>query len=147
LLLVIVFASWVNISNFQNVRKESLRRAALEKAAGMLDFVSRVDVNPSPVRHGVPSEGFYRVYFDGGAGTGTYELEAAGSIPLAMFREKDPIGYTLEVKERSPPDDFAKAGWPANRSWAEIGLYDQHGVRSGPQNRPFCRLAVYLMEE
>ena len=41
-LLVIVFVGWVRMNNIQAVNKESLRYAAIEKAAGMLDAVASV---------------------------------------------------------------------------------------------------------
>jgi hypothetical protein len=132
LLLIIVFSAWVNISNFQAVRKESLRRAALEEAAGMLDFVSREKLTP----------GYHRVYFDEVGQVYEHEKTSGGGVPNpcihAMFEESDPIGYILRVEKRTV------GGWPANEEWAEIQLYDQHGVAD--PGRPFSRLAVYMMD-
>ncbi len=140
LIVIIVFAAWVRISNFQAIRTESLRRAAIEKATGYLDFMAD---GPSIV-------GAYSLAWD--TNDSSYDLSGPSDpsdpsyrIP-ALFEESDPIGYVLRVVENWPlranwPGDH---GWSPNAKWAVIQLYDEHGVSTNAAGRPFSTMSVFM---
>lgn len=122
LLIVIIFTAWFRIGNFQTIRKESLRRVALEKAAGYLDIMAGCSSN----------SGAYRIVFE----ANDYEVQEASGLVQPMGSPLDPVGYVLRVEERA-----ATNGWPASR-WATIRLYDEHGI--SPTNTSFSQLSVYM---
>ncbi|NCC58868.1 MAG: prepilin-type N-terminal cleavage/methylation domain-containing protein, partial [Synergistales bacterium] len=99
LLIVIIFTAWFRIGNFQTIRKESLRRVALEKAAGYLDIMAGCSSN----------SGAYRIVFNN-----AYEVQEASGLVQPMGSPLDPVGYVLRVEERA-----ATNGWPAS-TWATI---------------------------
>jgi type II secretory pathway pseudopilin PulG len=125
LLMIIIFIGWLSISNFQAIRKESLRRLALETASGYLDGM----VTNTPV-----SGEYYSInptnYLPTALGTG------AGTV-LPLFADSDPVGYTLQVI----PNYQTNGGWSASAYWAVINLYDKHGV--APTNA-FSTMSVFM---
>jgi hypothetical protein len=124
LLIVIVFISWLRICNFQAIRKESLRLAGIEKAAGYLDFMAEQTEGP----------GYYRIDFTNQA----YQAGSTDSTVKPLFDATDLIGYTLWVESR-----VASGGWP-NANWAVISLYDEHGVATNDAGRPFSTMSVFM---
>ena len=140
LVLVIAFVGWLRISNFQAIRKESLRRAAIEKAAGFLDIMAK---------SGSPAN-FYRIDFT----NGDYLVQASptNGYIFPVFEEVNypantPIGYVLEVKWRA-----ATNGWPNGR-WAVVSLYDRHGITTneltyGANSNPilpFSSMSIFMV--
>jgi prepilin-type N-terminal cleavage/methylation domain-containing protein len=137
-IIVIVFISWLRISNFQAIRKESLRRAAIEKAAGYLDYM--VD------QGGTTAGKAYTISFSGtySVGPPSDPSDASYRIP-PLFEESDPIGYVLRVVQDWPH----QANWPVghgwpNSRWAVIQLYDEHGVSVSDAGRPFSTMSVFM---
>jgi prepilin-type N-terminal cleavage/methylation domain-containing protein len=128
-IIVIVFISWLRISNFQAIRKESLRRAAIEKAAGYLDYM--VD------QGGTTAGEAYTISFSGtySVGPPSDPSDASYRIP-PLFEESDPIGYVLRVVQ-----DY-QVNWPGR--WAVIQLYDEHGVSVSDAGRPFSTMSVFM---
>ena len=118
-LLVIVFVGWVRMNNIQAVNKESLRYAAIEKAAGMLDAVASVK-NAKTLRPGA----YLQIEEDGsftqiGRRTGTVPLEKI--LPIAS--ESVTIGYQCHV-EQGLVDD---ANWGTSTRWIVCDLFDEYG--------------------
>jgi len=130
--MVIIFIGWLRIANFQAVRKESLRRAAIEKAAGYLDFIFDV---PSLL----PNQ-YYRVSWTNGQYEATH-LTSGKELVQPLFEEFEAMGYTLQILE-----DY-QTGWspsPGLNRWAVIRLYDQHDVLMDNAGRPFSTMSIFL---
>lgn len=136
LLIVIIFIGWLQIANFQAIRKESLRRLALEKAAGYLDVMT----------DSRPGEGQYEIKFTNDA----YQVTTASSaLPLPLFTNANEVssspGYVLRVMDTPDITNILPhQGWPSGGRWALIELYDQHSVPTNEAGRVFSRLSVYL---
>ena len=139
LLIMIVFVAWMRVSNFQAIRKESFRRAAIEKAAGYLDVMA-----PSG-----KASGFYKIVYSGG--NYLVQTNPASGYLLPIFGEADypsscPVGYVLWVESRP-----ATNGWPSGR-WAVVSLYDKYGMTTNEITyggasslvRPFSSLSVFM---
>lgn len=132
LVLVIIFIGWLRICNFQAIRKESLRRTAIEKGEGYLDFVAMRNLAPTS----------YSIGFSGGA----YTADTTNSTIQPLFAtnstidEVYPLGYIMEVK-RCPETN----GWPSGK-WAVISLYDQHGVTTNDSavDPPFSKMSIFM---
>jgi hypothetical protein len=126
IVLVIVFVGWLRLCNFQAIRKESLRREAIEKAEGYLDFIAK---------SGAGQGAFYRIEF-----TDEYEFETADDTIQPLFGEYNPVGYLLEVERRTQGD-----GWPG-ANWAVLRLYDQHSVStiSESVDAPFSKMSIFM---
>lgn len=124
LLSVIVFTGWIRISNFQAIRKEALRRVALENAAGYLDFMAATSATVNT----------YSVEFN----TNSF---AYGATPTSevqpMFSDKHPIGYWVRVFQQTNA-----ASWTGR--WAVVELYDRHHFVPTTNDRPFSALSIFL---
>jgi prepilin-type N-terminal cleavage/methylation domain-containing protein len=136
LLIVIIFLGWLQIANFQAIRKESLRRLALEKAAGYLDVMSQLR----------PGAGQYRINFDGDTYMAVVEQSA---LPLPLFTNANESssspGYVLRVMPTSQITSILPhQDWPPAGRWALIELYDQHSLPTNESGRVFSRLSVFL---
>ncbi|MDD5706169.1 MAG: type II secretion system protein [Kiritimatiellae bacterium] len=149
LILVIVFIGWLNICNFQAIRKESLRRLAVEKAAGYLDIMASSG----------KSVDFWEISFDGGQykivkKNNNAQEDGTPVWPRPMFDSSEPIGYVLEVINNYPgqPHGSASGQWPNGSSWAVIRLYDQHGtglknpdfVETTTGEKPFSTMSIFM---
>ncbi len=132
LLAVIIFVGWLKIANFQAIRKESLRRVAIEKAAGYLDIMARA-----------------------GQGDGTYRIEWSTNLleyvlsPVAadvqpMFDGDGLVGYVLRVTSQTNNIPAHSGKWNTNKVWAVIDLYDKNGVSTSEAGRPFSTMSVFM---
>lgn len=132
MIIVIIFIAWLRIANFQAVRKESLRRLAIEKAAGYLDVMAELR----------PGEGTYQIVFDP---TNSYTTTSAQNEVVPLFEDQPGSpGYVLRVMPTDEITDIlAHDGWPDGR-WAIIQLYDEHGVPTNEAGRVFSTMSVYL---
>jgi prepilin-type N-terminal cleavage/methylation domain-containing protein len=131
-ILIIVFISWLKICNFQAVRKESMRRLAIEKASGYLDYM----IEPAD-----SSVGAYTVIFTNGAYRN--QSVAAPEMVYPIFdHEQCSIGYHLEITS-SITNHLAHRKWPS-ANWALIKLYDRHGVTTNEAGRPFSVMSVFV---
>jgi type II secretory pathway pseudopilin PulG len=148
LLLVIIFIGWLNICNFQAIRKESLRRLAVEKAAGYLDIMASSGKTVD----------FYEISFDGSQ----YHIDKKnnnaqeGGTPIwprPMFDPVEPIGYVLEVINNYTNQPHGEPpGWPNGSRWAVIRLYDQHGtglknpdyIETNTGEKPFSTMSIFM---
>ena len=116
LLLFIVFCSWAAMNNIQAVRKESLRYAAVEKAAGMLDaMVEKQSFEGGKLFRGacykVTEEGkFQRTVMDGKPGSETL-------YPLWPDDPSAPIYYKIVLTNVS-----GTSAW-TNGTWGVVSLY------------------------
>ncbi len=137
LVAVIIFISWLRIANFQAVRKESLRRLAIEKAAGYLDIMAREDRPPSASR-------CYEITWDPASLTYRVESKSAGHDVQPLFDAGTPIGYVLRVSNRISDLPRHEGDWLTNKYWAVIDLYDRHGVSTNDVGRPFSTMSVYV---
>lgn len=147
MLLTIVFVGWLTICNFQPIRKEALRRLAVEQAAGYLDFLAASGAS-------VKSGYFYRVSFE--HGVYSYDSstpDTSGCWPWPMFDSKDSIGYTIDVVK---PHD---TGFPGHTgawveegghsfNWAVIRLYDRHScglaLLAAREEKPFSTMSILM---
>lgn len=131
LLFTIIFIGWLTISNFQAIRRESLRRLAIETASGYLDVMAKVTG---------PSIGFYTL-------NPTNLVVSSTSPPPTvepLFGSSEPIGYTLEVVQTSSlPPDIQHEGWP-DTHWAVIRLYDRHSVPTNEAGRAFNTMSIFM---
>jgi hypothetical protein len=144
ILLIIIFIGWLQIANFQAIRKESLRRLALEKAAGYLDVMSELR----------PGAGQYRIDFR----DNTYNMAEVEpfALPLPLFtnasESSSSPGYVLRVvrnQDISDETEIAHLGWTNNIErvfggelqtyWAIIELYNE----THQLDRPFSRMSVF----
>ncbi len=126
-ILVIIFTGWLRIANFQAIRKESLRRAAIEKAAGYLD-----------VMVGSPSLSDKRYYRINWTNSNFKVDEAEDEHVYELFNNDLLIGYTLQVLLNYQED------WPAGSKWAVIKLYDRNGIPETEAGRPFSTMSVLI---
>ncbi len=151
-IIVIIFIAWLRIANFQAVRKESLRRLAIEKAAGYLDVMT-------VERPG--SLGQYRIAFtndayvadaldpaEAGITQHLFEVEVVETINGNTVTNRVPKlgspGYVLRVMTTAAITDIlAHDDWPPG-NWALIQLYDEHGVTTNDAGRVFSTMSVFL---
>lgn len=148
LVIVIIFISWLRISNFQAIRKESLRREAIECAAGYLDFMSLKGYLASS-----GSRKFYRISFNDVTKvySATEVTDNTTPMPYPLFGEDEPIGYVLDLVRNTGQYALGHSGaWPANGSWAVIRLYDRHSHAGGKdglaalEDQPFSTMSVLV---
>ena len=124
MLLAIIFVGWLTICNFQPIRKEALRRLAIEQAAGYLDFLAASDAGVNPGH-------LYRVSFEHGVYSYDSLPKTSECWPWPMFYSKDPIGYTIDVVKPTHEGFPGHTGdWATSAghafNWAVIRLYDRH---------------------
>ena len=127
LLLTIVFAGWVRMNNIQAVNKESLRYAAVEKAAGMLDAVAtqkREDIKKDrKFREGC----YLQIMADG---TIVQDGRRKGDVPieriLPLWGDDVAIGYQCHVETGLVGDDAASK-WGNGSRWIVLDLFNTHG--------------------
>ena len=125
-ILAFVFCGWLNLANIQPVSKESMRYAALEEAAGILDAASLLTS---------PSEGLY-----GDSGTnGLERIAAATDKRICAFRStgESAPGYRLTI-ERKEPGGTASAGL-----WATMRLYDAP-FGDATTDKPFSEFTLFI---
>ncbi len=137
LLGIIVFVGWVKICNFQAIRKESLRREALERAAGMLDYMTTT--NPPPAG-AVPFTKYYTFTFTNNSYVIVEIVTNGMPIPQPMMTETNPIGYRLSCFRDANWNTIGN--WPLNSRWAKIELFDRHSAVD--PGRSFSTLSVLL---
>lgn len=125
LLSVIVFTSWIRISNFQAIRQEALRRLAVEKAAGYLDFMASTNWNMT-TNYGIA----YNV------ASNSYQAAQTNRV-LPMFSENDPIGYWVRVYRQTNA-----ASWTGR--WAAVELFDRCDFVPSTYDRPFFAMSIFL---
>lgn len=126
LLIVIIFSAWFKISNFQAIRKESLRREAVERAAGYLDVMTRGSYMP----------GYYRV---DPVTAGVLSVGSGDEIQ-ALFDSAGPVGYVLQVHNFHAG---LGSNWPPSSVWATVQLFNQHGI-SANTVRPYYELSLCI---
>ena len=127
LLLAVVFCGWLAMNNIQPVAKESLRYAAIEEAAGLLDALSAADL-PMP-----------GVYEDNGT-NGLSLVTNAGVDDVFPFDNASPlsIGYRLEVADASDAQAYGLAG-----RWARIRLFDNAEALAS-SDQAFAEFRLFL---
>ncbi len=131
LLLAIVFCCWAAMNNIQGVRRESLRYAAVEKAAGILDLAAGMELKTQ-------SQGprFYELNESKG------ELEdqngKEGDDAVRALWSGQTIGYRLWAENRGWGGG-ARYAW-TNGTWAVICLYDTLSDADG--QKPFAELRI-----
>lgn len=132
LLLAIVFAGWVRMNNIQAVNKESLRYAAIEKAAGMLEAIEADDIPGKRSKQ----NGMYLRIGDDGAVSQVKESPETAVMPL--LGEEVPIGYQIRVAQGV----VEGSRWGDESLWLVCDLFDFYGERqAGAQ--PFTSLHVF----
>lgn len=144
LVLAIIFIGWLQICNFQAVRKEALRRLAVEKAAGYLDYMagSGATVN---MGH------FFRVDFQNDSYSHPHTGKNDNCWPWPMFDANEPIGYTIDILKP------AHIGFPGHtgdwaegpsHNWAVLRLYDRHSCGMAKIDelgeKPFKTMSILL---
>lgn len=139
LISLIVFSCWIRICNIQGVRKESLRREAVERAAGILDMCDKDK------------------FSDYDEFSGTYKVSAPFKFeaplkqlendddkntiwPLFQDAARNPIGYRLVVASLG---DGSGNGWD-DGTWAFLDLYNIHSVRKNMAGKPFCSFRMLV---
>jgi prepilin-type N-terminal cleavage/methylation domain-containing protein len=137
LLIVIIFVAWLRIANFQAIRKESLRRVAIEKAMGYLDYIAG---DSQLVTAG--TAGYCRVR-DGAVYSKEWYPGLNDPYVEPLFRADESIGYLLTVATRVQAG-LEHENWPDNGYWAVIALYDKHGVHASEAGRVFFKLSSYM---
>lgn len=132
LLIFIVFAGWMRMNNIQAVNKESLRYAAVEKAAGMLDAIDAEKVQ----EQGLDLEGTYlRVKPDGSL----EESDESTVLPLWQNSDKDGYGYQCHVLNDYASTETSQWG---NSVWIVVDLFD-NGIGFLDNRKPFTSLRIY----
>lgn len=137
-LLVIVFTGWVRMNNIQAVNKESLRYAAIEKAAGMLEAVDYAKLS----QEGMDVAGTVLTIDE--AGDVHYISGESDGHPFGrvfpLFADHVQIGYQCHVKENMVGDSvWSKWG---NSAWVQMDLFDRVGdVRN--EVDPFASIAIF----
>ena len=128
ILLAILFTGWVRINNVQALRKESLRYAAVEKAAGIMDAIDAEDVQPYASKVTQKSVEF-QILPDGSIESAS--LWKNGSrIIRPFFNEDFPIGYQChtEIVEDSNPAELGNQDVRFGKTiWLVVDLFDVHG--------------------
>ena len=136
LLLMIAFLGWMRMNNIQAVRKESLRYAAVEKAAGLLDAM----MSQEKVEGLTKSEKYNYQWTEGGL------VKIKPNVIAPLWRDgegatDDVPGYRIVLEDRSGASSSRSTFW--NRGvWARMELFDS--CRSGGNNPPFACLRVFL---
>ena len=105
LIFCCVCASWPTIFQVQSANRESYRREAVERLAGMMDVVSRQDGLLQNFKYG------RSLHFEGGM---LISEQGNGKVVRNMFDERDStIGYRLRIKRFS---EVKQLGWVAPES-------------------------------
>ena len=136
LLLAIVFIGWVRMNNIQAVNRESLRYAAIEKAAGMLDAIEAKKQM---------KDGMYLRINDNGSVSPLSGPSAANTVH-PLFDDRIPIGYQLRVSKGDTSNPGLSTWGSASGSaslWLVCDLFDFHGERQA-EEAPFTSLNVFL---
>lgn len=138
LILAIVCIGWLEIIGIQSARKESRRREAVERLAGMMDaFIYE------KLGGGVSTSTAYHMTINGTKLS--FEKDDSGTnVVHAMFADGvSPIGYQLcIVAEGDLPDKDLFYNWGGKR-WLVGRLYNGNG-NLGNVGRPFFTLPVCL---
>jgi hypothetical protein len=128
LIAIIVFVGWLHISNFQAIRKESLRRMGIEKASGYLEVM---------VERSLTAGQHYSVIWTNNA----YAVVECDDQVQPLFESSQPIGYCLKATT-SVTDEVNHTGdWTAGK-WVVISLYDMSGVAESEAGRPFSKMSL-----
>lgn len=146
LILCIIFFGWTRINNIKAVNRESLRYAAVEKAAGMLESVDSSEAGNAP--------GIYFSVAGNGSLTKVGSSAQSGKPPdsiLPLFGNDCPVGYQFHTEKGTKGSGYfhvVNPGMPNEHGdaclWLVVDLFDRHGsVRSDVDSfvslRVFCK--------
>jgi len=138
LVIVIIFVGWLKIANFQAIRKESLRRAAIETAAGYLDVMVELG--------GLPNKTYRIEWIEESSAFEQEPLNGQDRDQVQpMYGESDPIGYHIKVTPSVAAGLAHDGAWiEGGGRWAVIRLYDKHGVSTNDAGRAFSTMSVKI---
>jgi type II secretory pathway pseudopilin PulG len=135
LIIMIIFISWLRIANFQAVRKESLRRLAIEKAAGYLDVMAERRENI----------GVYRIVFTNNSYAVLAPVPGNAYVQPLFKNIVGSPGYVLKVMPTSAITNILPhGGWPPAGRWAIIRLYDAYEVLESEAGRAFSTMSIFV---
>lgn len=135
LLVFIVFVGWVRMNNIQAVNKESLRYAAVEKAAGMLEAVDYYKLSEGAYDY----DGTFLEILPSGEIAET-PSDALRDTVLPLFDREIPIGYQCHVIENAV-EDSSHSKWGSS-AWVVMDLFDYVGESDG-MARPFASVRIF----
>lgn len=138
LILFFVCASWPTIFQVLSTNRESYRREAVERLAGMMDVISQ---------EGLKSRGYQRNTYwhfgsDGRPIPATSPLQVFGIAESSFNQSESPLGYRLRIKQlkdvkygwigsesRETVSDDTEQGCLRDSAPVLIGeLFEQHGT-------------------
>ena len=139
LLLLIVFLGWARMNNIQAVRRESIRYAAVEKAAGFLDACDpKTSSSLDPAFSYSWKNGRLEILSGRSLAPLVWEGDTTG-------REGAPVlGYRIRFSDSVPgclPDNYFWETGP----WAVAEVYDNW--QAGAVGNPLVTLRVFLGTE
>ena len=135
LLLAIVFIGWVRMNNIQAVNKESLRFAAIEKAAGMLETIDANRLNENGLLY--PDTNI--VIQSNGDVSGASEEDI-----LPLFDSTIPLGYRCHVEGAVSP---AAETWGTLGLWISMELFERNGSDGAKHAvAPFSTLRLFCTQ-
>ena len=143
LILTIVCIAWMQIIGMQSARKESRRREAVERLAGMMDAFLYYHRNTKS----------FKSYYSVETSANMLTVKSCGDnsdVHAVFDGDVSPVGYQLSVVAKDDLPNSARFGgnWDpssdTSSKWLVGRLYNRSNCTTNDAGRPFFTLPVCL---